>query len=125
MAIDAGFRRRRSRSRRSLPMVVGLPFVALAVSAGCWNAAPAGLAPSAATVAVAHRFDPAASTIAPPYAPDAVPPAPHSADRAPASGTVPSIAPEALPARVPAGLPVPPGRLCPLVAGDRAPPRTA
>src|SRR5436190_331874 len=79
MGIDAGFRRRRSHSRRSLPMVVGLPFVALAVSAGCWSAAPAGGAsPTATVVAVAPWADSAGSAIAPPPAarPDGTPPAP-------------------------------------------------
>jgi len=40
MAVVAGARPRGWRSRRSLPVLVGLPFVAMAVSAGCWYPAP-------------------------------------------------------------------------------------
>ena len=108
-------------------MVVGLPFVALAVSAGCWSAAPAGGAsPTATVVAVAPWSDSAGSAIAPPPAAEALAPAPSGAafDAEEASGAAPVGAPAAVPAGVSAGLPVPPGRLCPLVTGDRAPPRT-
>jgi hypothetical protein len=106
-------------------MVVGLPFVALAVSAGCWCATPAGITSSTATIAaVAPWSDSAGSAIAPPHAVDAVPPRGAALDAEPAPVAVPAGAPEAVPAGVPAGLPVPPGRLCRLVTGDRAPPYT-
>src|SRR5947209_6441220 len=55
MAI-AGVRRRRSGMRRLLPLVIGLPFAALAVSAGCWQLAPSDTSPgTSGLIAVASR----------------------------------------------------------------------
>jgi hypothetical protein len=114
-------------------MVVGLPFVALAVSAGCWYAAPAGDAvpagdamPAVAVVAVAPWSGSAGSAIAPPHAADAVAPVVYGVApaAAPAIGDLLVSAPVAVPAGVPADPPVPAGRLCRLVTGERAPPRT-
>jgi hypothetical protein len=53
MAIDARAGRRRD-PRRSLPVVLGLPFLAIAVSAGCWHPASVSAAPASGLSTVVH-----------------------------------------------------------------------